>query len=126
MPHSISLQIIPAYPVPAGMNANRKHPVPRMAKPMPPNSPEWILPIKNPATGPTMTMTSGQAVIMSPVSTGLKLNVETSMKGIATSPSICAMNDRMLVVIDIENMGMRSKSNGSMGYFSLNWILTYE
>ena len=57
--------------------------------------------------------------MMSPVSTALCPNVPASMKGTATIPSICAVNESMLVTTDIENIGILRRSKGSMGYFFL-------
>ena len=40
------------------------------------------------------------------------------MKGIATIPIICAVNERILVATDIEKTGIRNRSNGNIGYLS--------
>lgn len=60
-------------------------------------------------------MTSGHDVISRPVPTASYPNVLTSRNGIATMPSICAVNDIMLVATDVVKMGILSRSNGSMG-----------
>ena len=50
-------------------------------------------------------MASGQAVISNPIPTALYSNVLTSMNGIPTMTSICAVNEIMLVATEVVNIG---------------------
>ena len=69
-------------------------------------------------------MTSGQEVISSPVSTAFIPKVCRSMKGMATKAIILAVKETMLVSTDIEKTGIRSRSNGSIGYWRCSWVRT--
>ena len=82
------------------------------------------MPLNEPDRGATNITMNGQAVITTPVSTAFIPKVCSSRKGIPTSASIWAVYETILVITDIENIGMRSRSNGSIGYLRLSCVLT--
>ena len=68
-PHIISRHAMSRCEAFSGINESRKQPALINSRPKKPRSPGCTLPISEPASGATNTMTSGQEVISSPVST---------------------------------------------------------
>ena len=69
-------------------------------------------------------MTMGHAVKISPVLTASYPMLCCRINGSETIASICAVKEHIEVTIESEKIGMRSRSNGSMGMGLRSWYVT--